>query len=70
MEKSTDSADALKRRAKMLGETAKFPNDKDAVPMSGSVSTVYRIDENGLVRQSEVNISGENYWGISQVLSR
>lgn len=70
MEKSTDFADVLQKRAKMLGDIAKFPGQSDAVPIAGTVSTLFEIDPNGLVKQSEANILGENYWGISKIFSR
>jgi hypothetical protein len=54
----------------MIGEKAQFRNDTDPVPIAGSVSIVFNIDPNGLVRESEANLLGENYWGISKVLSR
>lgn len=70
MEQSSDFAAVLQKRARMIGERAQFRNDTDAVPIAGSVSTVFSIDQNGLVRESETNLLGENYWGISKVLSR
>lgn len=70
LEKATEYADILKQRAVKLGEKARFPSDKDAVPLAGTISILYKIDANGLVRESEVNIAGENYWGISKIFSR
>lgn len=70
MEQSADFASVLQKRAKLIGEKAGFRGDSDAVPVAGTVSTVFDIDQNGLVRETEVNILGENYWGISKVLSR
>ncbi|MGH8221552.1 MAG: hypothetical protein ACREQZ_01130 [Woeseiaceae bacterium] len=70
MEKSTDFAGVLQKRAKMLGENATFREESDAVPIAASVATVYNIDGNALVHKSEANILGENYWGISKILSR
>ncbi len=70
MEQSNDYAAVLQKRARMIGEKAQFRNDTDAVPIAGSVSIVFNIDPNGLVRESEANLLGENYWGISKVLSR
>jgi hypothetical protein len=54
----------------LLGERAKFPGNDHAVPVPGTVSTLFRIDANGMIRESEVDIAGENYWGISNVFSR
>jgi hypothetical protein len=70
MEQSTDFADVLQKRAKMLGEIAKFPGAIDAVPVPGTVSTLFQIDSNGAVKKSDANIVGENYWGIAKVFSR
>ncbi|MEX2123084.1 MAG: hypothetical protein WD795_04260 [Woeseia sp.] len=67
---SADVASILQQRAKMLAELAVFRNDGDAVPVSGSVSTVFDIDANGSVRKAEVDLLGENYWGIAKILSR
>lgn len=70
MEQSSDFAAVLQKRARLIGDQAQFRNDTDAVPIAGSVSTVFGIDPNGLVRESDTNLLGENYWGISKVLSR
>jgi hypothetical protein len=70
IDQSPDFASILQQRAKMLGELALFRNDGDAVPLAGSVSTVFDIDTNGSVRKTEVNLLGENYWGIAKILSR
>ncbi len=70
MERATEFADALQKRAKMLGEIAKFGSQSDAVPLAGTVGTLFKIDQNGMVRDSEVDIAGQNYWGISKIFSR
>ncbi len=70
IEQSTDMADVLQKSARMLSDIAKFPSDADAVPIARTVATVFRIDSNGLVRESEADLLGENYWGLSTVLSR
>lgn len=70
MEQSNDFAAVLQKRARLIGEKAQFRNDTDPVPIAGSVSNVFNFDPNGLVRESEANLLGENYWGISKVLSR
>lgn len=70
MEQARGFADILKQRAALIGERAKFPGPKDAVPVPGTVSTLFKIDANGLIREGEVNIAGENYWDISKVFSR
>ena len=70
MEKSGDFADALQRRAKLISERAVFQDDDDAVPAAGTVATLYRIGSNGIVTEGDVNILGDNYWGVAGFLSR
>ena len=70
MERASDFAETLQHRSKLIGEKALFRNDSDVVPASGTVATLYDIDANGLVKESDVNILGENWWGISKILSR
>ena len=70
MEQASDFAESLQQRSKLLGEHAEFRNDTDVVPVAGTVATLYNIGNNGLVKESETNILGENWWGISKVLSR
>lgn len=70
VERADDCADLLKKRAKMIAEYATFRHDDDAVPVPGSVATVFDIDRNGVVHKSDVNILGENYFGVAKVLSR
>ncbi|MFQ6004603.1 MAG: hypothetical protein ACE5OQ_03790 [Woeseia sp.] len=70
MEQASDFAEVLQQRSQLLGEKALFSKDTDAVPVAGTMSTLYHIGDNGLVKESEVNILGENWWGISKVLSR
>lgn len=70
MEQSADFAEILQKRAKLIGEKALFRNDTDVVPVAGTTTTVFDIDDNGLVKKREAAILGENYWGISKVLSR
>lgn len=70
MENVSGFADVLQRRAKMISEKAMFEVDNDAVPIAGTVATVFDIDSNGLVREHEANLIGDNYWKIAMVLSR
>jgi hypothetical protein len=65
-----DHADVLKQRAKMLAERAIFPSGEDAVPTAASVATLIRIDDSGLVRESELDMVRENYWGMAKIFSR
>lgn len=70
MEKISDFADILKRRTGLIAEHAVFKSDDDVVPIPGTVATVFAIDANGVVREKDVNLLGDNYWGLSEVLSR
>lgn len=70
MEQATDFAGMLQHRVKLIGDIASFRSDNDTVPVAGSVTTVFDIDQNGMIRKSDVNILGENYWGIGKILSR
>ena len=55
---------------RMIAEHALFKKDEDVVPIAGTVATVFAIDSNGVVKEKDANLLGENYWGISNVLSR
>jgi predicted nucleic acid-binding Zn-ribbon protein len=70
MEQASDFAESLQQRSKLLAEHADFTNDTDVVPVAGTVATIYNIAANGLVKENETNILGENWWGISKILSR
>ena len=63
-------ADALKNRAARIADDAHYRNADDTVPVSASVSTVYDIDANGVVFKSDANLLGENYFGVTTILSR
>ena len=64
------STETLQHRAKLIAEHATFRNDDEAVPVSGSVATVFDISRNGVVSQLDANLLGENYFGLSKALSR
>lgn len=70
MEQNSDFASVLQKRARLIGEKALFRNDADAVPVAGTVSTVFDVGENDVVTTTEANLLGENYWGIAKILSR
>jgi hypothetical protein len=70
MEKASDYVDVLKRRAELIAENAIFTRDDDAVPIAGTVATIFAINSNGVVTKSDANLVGDNYWGIANVLSR
>lgn len=70
MESVSDSADVLQRRAKLIAQHAVFREDDDVIPAAGTVATVFAIDANGVVREKDANLLGDNYFGITKVLSR
>jgi len=70
MEQASEFAESLQQRSKLLAEHADFTNDTDVVPVARTVATIYKKAANGLVKENETNILGENWWGISRVLSR
>jgi hypothetical protein len=70
MEKIADFADILQQRTGLVAEHAVFKNDDDVVPIAGTVATVFAIDVNGVITEKDANLLGENYWGLSEVLSR
>jgi len=70
IEQAGDFADLLQTRAKKIAEIAQFRHKDDAVPVPATVSTIYDIDANGVVRTSDANLLGENYFGIAKIMSR
>jgi hypothetical protein len=70
MEKATSYTEILQKRAQMIAEHASFDGEDNAVPAATSVETTYSIDDNGVVREIDVNLMRENYFGIAKVLSR
>ncbi len=70
METASDYVDVLKRRAELVAEHAVFSGDDEAVPIAGTVATVFAINGNGVVTKSDANLVGDNYWGLASVLSR
>jgi hypothetical protein len=70
IEQNSDFATILQQRARLIGEKAMFRGESDAVPIAGTVTTVYDIDDSGHVTKTETNLLGENYWGIAKILSR
>jgi hypothetical protein len=70
IERSSDFAGILQKRVKMISEAALFRTEVDAVPLAGSVSTVFDIGAEGTLQTTEVNLLGENYWNLAKTLSR
>lgn len=70
MDNVTEFADILQQRAKLISQKALFEKDDAAVPVPGTVSTVFSIDENGAITEKDANLLGENYWDVANVFSR
>ncbi len=70
MESVVDHAEVMKRRTKLISDQAMFRSEDDVVPAVGTVATVYAIDANGVVKERDANLLGDNYFGIAKVLSR
>lgn len=70
LEDAEETVDVLQQRARLLAENAMFRSDEDAVPVPSTVSTIYHINANGVVKKRDGNLLGDNYWGLSKVLSR
>lgn len=62
--------ESLKKRAKLMSEEAQYQHGDDAVPLPATVSTLYRFDQGGNARTSDLDLLGENYWNVSGTLSR
>ena len=69
-DKASDFADALQQRARLIAEKAVFRSDDDAVPVSASVATLYAISTKGAIKESDAKLLGENYWDLTNVVSR
>ena len=70
LDKAEESVDILKHRARLIAENAMFRSDEDTVPVSGTVSTIFDITKNGVVRKRDGNLLGDNYWKLAEFLSR
>ena len=70
LEQGGDFAAAMQKRAKLISEGAIYKNPDDAVPVPGTVATLFRIDANDIVKASDSDMLGRNYWGLANVMSR
>ena len=70
IEQEAEFAEVLQKRARLLGERAKFHEKTDAVPDPESVRALLSISDDGIVSESDVNMLSDNCWGINKVLSR
>ena len=69
-ESADDFADVLQQRVRLIAEHAMFRNDDDPVPVPGTVATVFAIDDNGVIKQKDANLLGDNFFGVAKVMSR
>lgn len=67
---STGFAEILQQRAKLIAEKAQFLSEDDAVPLPATVAKVYAISERGAISERDADLLGENYWGLSSILTR
>jgi len=67
---TTGFAEILQQRAKLIADKAQFNTEDDAVPVPASVATVYAISKRGAISERGADLLGENYWGISSILTR
>jgi hypothetical protein len=70
VDQAGDFAEILQKRAKLIAKHAVFRNEDDVIPAPGTVATIYDIDANGVVRQSDASLLGENYFAVAKALSR
>jgi hypothetical protein len=70
MDNVASYAEVLQKRAKFIADNVIYRDADEAVPITGTAATVFQIDENGVVKTKDANIIGDNYFGISKVLSR
>jgi hypothetical protein len=68
-DKATDFADILQQCAKLIAEQAQFQNDDEAIPVSSTISTVFGINDNGVIKTKDANLLGEDYWNLATILS-
>jgi hypothetical protein len=69
MVKTSDCAESLQQRAKVIAERARFGGDDEAVFEISSVGSVYDIEADR-IREVEANLLRDDYWALASVLSR
>jgi hypothetical protein len=69
MVRTSDCAELLQRRAKVIAERARFDGDNEAVFETASVGCVFDIEADR-IREVEANLLRDNYWGLASVLCR
>lgn len=70
LDRNTDVASVLQKRALLIGKKALYRADGDSVPVASSVGTVFDIVGDDRVDETRANLVGENYFGIARFLSR
>ena len=66
---SSSDTDILKKRLRLISQCAEYRNADDAVPVPASVARVFAIASAGEVTETDVDILGDNYFGIAKILS-
>lgn len=62
-------ADILQKRANLIASRAVFSGDDEAVPIADSVAVVFDIDAAGEATERGIDLLGNNYWKLRDVLS-
>ena len=70
LQSTGDITEVLKKRAKLVSEGAQYHNDEHAVPLPATVAVLFRFDQNGNVRTSDLDLLGSNYWNVAGAMSR
>ena len=70
MDAKNDFAEQLKKRARIMSERVQFRAESDAVPIPSSLGPLILIDSNGTIKEKDVNVLEENYWGVGKFVSR
>lgn len=70
LEQGGGCAEILQKRARLISEGAIYRDPEDAVPVTGTVATLFQIDANDVVKTSDADLLGRNFWGVAKVMSR
>jgi len=65
-----DCAEILQKRVRLIANSAVYEGGEDAVPLPATVATLYKIDSAGIVTTASADLLGQNFWGVSNVMSR
>lgn len=70
MVRTSDIADVLQQRTRLIAERARFSDDAEAVPDKATTGIVFEVNEAGQIRELEANLLRDNFWNVTSVLSR